>query len=90
MVYVAFVIDVCSRFIVGWRASRSMRTDLALDALEQALCERETDERLIHRSGRGEQPNISPSATPNGWRRPGSKRPWAAGVMRTITRSPSR
>jgi len=36
-VYVAFVIDVFSRMIVGWRASRSLRTDLALDALEQAL-----------------------------------------------------
>src|SRR5688500_329201 len=37
MVYVAFVIDVYSRRIVGWRASASMRTDLALDALEQAV-----------------------------------------------------
>ena len=54
-VYVAFVIDVCSRFIVGWRASRSMRTDLALDALDQALYARETDERLIHHSNRGGQ-----------------------------------
>ena len=36
-VYVAFVIDVFSRRIVGWRASTSLRTDLALDGLEQAL-----------------------------------------------------
>ena len=36
-VYVAFVIDVFSRAIVGWRASKSMRSDLPLDALEQAL-----------------------------------------------------
>lgn len=36
-VYVAFVIDVFSRFIVGWRVSTSMRANLALDALEQAL-----------------------------------------------------
>ena len=35
--YVAFIIDACSRYIVGWQASRSLRTDLALDALEQAL-----------------------------------------------------
>lgn len=55
MVYVAFVIDVFSRMIVGWRVSSSMRTDLALDALEQALHERETDERLIHHSDRGSQ-----------------------------------
>lgn len=36
-VYVAFIIDVFSRAIVGWRASKSMRTDLVLDVLEQAL-----------------------------------------------------
>ena len=39
-VYVAFVIDVFSRRIVGWRASSSLRSDLALDALEQALYDR--------------------------------------------------
>lgn len=38
--YVAFVIDVFSRRIVGWRASSSLRADLALDALEQAIYER--------------------------------------------------
>ena len=36
-VYVAFVIDVFSRRIIGWRVARSMHTDLVLDALEQAL-----------------------------------------------------
>jgi len=46
MVYVAFVIDVISRRIVGWRASASMRTDLALDALEQAVYDRDTDAGL--------------------------------------------
>jgi transposase InsO family protein len=40
-VYVAFVINVFSRFVVGWRVSTSLRSDLALDALEQAICERE-------------------------------------------------
>lgn len=56
-VYVAFVIDVFSRRIVGWRASVSLRTDLVLDALEQALYDRResTDERLIHHSDRGSQ-----------------------------------
>ena len=39
-IYVAFVIDVFSRRIVGWRVSSSMRTDLVLDALEQAVSER--------------------------------------------------
>jgi putative transposase len=36
-VYVAFVIDVFSRLIVGWRAATSMRTELVLDALEMAI-----------------------------------------------------
>jgi putative transposase len=39
--YVAFIIDACSRFIVGWQASRSLHTELVLDALEQALWARE-------------------------------------------------
>ena len=55
MVYVAFVIDVFSRRIVGWRASATMRTDLALGALEQALYARQPNERLVHHSDRGTQ-----------------------------------
>jgi transposase InsO family protein len=54
-VYVAFVIDVFSRKIVGWRATASLRTDLALDALEQALWARPDTEGLIHHSDRGVQ-----------------------------------
>ena len=55
MVYVAFVIDVFSRRIVGWRVSNSLRTDLALDALEQALYARSDLDDLIHLSDRGGQ-----------------------------------
>jgi transposase InsO family protein len=54
-VYVAFVIDVFSRTIVGWRASGSLRTDLALDALEQALHARPDTDDLVHHSDRGVQ-----------------------------------
>jgi transposase InsO family protein len=54
-VYVAFVIDVFSRYIVGWRVSSSLRSDLALDALEQALWARQPDDGLIHHSDRGVQ-----------------------------------
>ena len=54
-VYVAFVVDVFSRRIVGWRVSRSLRSDLALDALEQALHARPELEQLIHHSDRGVQ-----------------------------------
>ena len=56
-VYVAFIIDVFARRIVGWRVSRSMRTDFVLDALEQALYARQPqgDDALIHHSDRGSQ-----------------------------------
>ena len=55
--YVAFVIDVFARRIVGWRVSSSMQTDFVLDALEQALYARqpERDSSLIHHSDRGSQ-----------------------------------
>lgn len=54
-VYVAFVIDVFSRFIVGWKVSASARTDFVLDALEQALYARKPAGDLIHHSDRGVQ-----------------------------------
>ena len=55
--FVAFVIDVYARRIVGWRVSHSMRTDFVLDALEQALYERQPQltDQLIHHSDRGVQ-----------------------------------
>ena len=54
--YVAFIIDACSRYIVGWHASRSLRTDLALCALEQALWARKGPlAGLVHHSDRGVQ-----------------------------------
>ena len=55
--YVAFVIDVFARRIVGWRVSSSMHTDFVLDALEQALYARQPspEEALIHHSDRGSQ-----------------------------------
>ncbi|AVT13817.1 IS3 family transposase [Paracidovorax avenae] len=55
--YVAFVVDVFARRIVGWRVSSSMRTDFVLDALEQALYARqpERDGSLVCHSDRGSQ-----------------------------------
>ena len=55
--YVAFVIDVYARRIVGWRVSHSMQTDFVLDALEQALYDRQPEraESLVHHSDRGSQ-----------------------------------
>lgn len=58
-VYVAFIIDVFSRFVVGWQASRSLRSDLALDALEMAVFNRRRQgadlDGLVHHSDRGVQ-----------------------------------
>jgi putative transposase len=56
-VYVAFVIDVFSRSVVGWQASRSLRADLARDALEMAIWARRGEhlEGLIDHSDRGVQ-----------------------------------
>jgi putative transposase len=56
-VYVAFVIDVFSRFIVGWRVSNSLHAELALDALEMAIWRRQRQDlsSLIHHSDRSVQ-----------------------------------
>jgi putative transposase len=57
-VYVAFIVDVFSRMVVGWQASRSLRADLAIDALEMAVANRgRTDDldALVHHSDRGVQ-----------------------------------
>ena len=54
-VYTAFVIDVYSRYIVGWRVMRSMETTLVFDALEQALHARGMPDGLTHHSDRGSQ-----------------------------------
>ncbi len=56
-VYVSFVIDCFARMIVGWQASRSLRTDLCLDALEQAIWARKDEglDELVHHSDRGSQ-----------------------------------
>src|SRR5205807_2353773 len=56
-VYVAFVIDVFARRIVGWRVSSSLVTDFVLDALEQAIYDRcgQTTSGLVHHSDRATQ-----------------------------------
>ena len=58
-VYVAFIIDVFSRFVVGWQGSSSLRSDLAIDALEMAVWNRTRNgvdlTGLVHHSDRGVQ-----------------------------------
>jgi len=64
-VYVSFIVDAYSRRIVGWQASRSLRSDLAIDALEMAIWNRQRDgndlDGLIHHSDRGVQPRFKGS-----------------------------
>ena len=56
-VYVAFVVDVFSRFVVGWQVSTSLRSDLAIDALEMAIYARRRErlDRLVQHTDRGVQ-----------------------------------
>lgn len=54
-IYVAFIVDVFARKIVGWKVSTSMTTVFVLDALEQAICQRRPNGNLIHHSDRGSQ-----------------------------------
>ena len=54
-VYTAFIIDVFSRAIVGWKVSTRMNTDMVLDAFEQALHDRGMPKNVIHHSDRGVQ-----------------------------------
>ncbi len=63
-VYVAFVIDVYARYIVGWRVSRAAHAGFVLDALEQAIHERQPVHRggLIHHSDRGSQGGFNRSS----------------------------
>ena len=55
--YGSFIVDVFSRYIVGWRVATSLRTDLVLDALEQAIWFRSAEDLrgLVHHSDRGSQ-----------------------------------
>ena len=67
--YAAFVVDAFSRFIVGRRVSNNLRTELALDALEQALWARrpdttDPDRRLVHHSDAGSQTPVHPLHQP--------------------------
>jgi putative transposase len=72
-VYVAFIIDVYSRFVVGWQTSTSLRSDLALDALEMAMWNRRRAghdlDGLVHHSDRGVQSGLNRSMQhrPVGW-----------------------
>ena len=88
-VYVAFVIDVFTRCIVGRRVSSSMHTDFVLDALEQALNARRPGRKgaLVHHSDRG-SPSTSRSATASTWPGPASIRRWVAPATPTTTRWP--
>lgn len=78
--YVAFVIDVFARKIVGWRVSASMTTAFVLDALNQAICQRTPSEPgLVHHSDRGSQGGLNRSSQHRHFAQQSSARP----VLRT-------
>ncbi len=86
-VYVAFVIDVFARMIVGWRASSSLQTDLALDALEQALWPVQTPAAWCTTATVGCSTFLS--ATPNAWPRRESSPRWAVWATHMTTPWPN-
>jgi putative transposase len=62
--YAAFIIDAYSRAIVGWRVARTLRAELALDALEMAIWARQAAglDQLVHHSDRGGQTGFKGSS----------------------------
>ena len=86
-VYVAFVIDVYARYIVGWRVSRTAHASFVLDALEQAIHDRRPVRRggLIHHSDRGSQGGFTWSSQ----HRDGGCGRWRSGGGRIGARGPS-
>ncbi|GAA3689232.1 hypothetical protein GCM10022267_90030 [Lentzea roselyniae] len=92
-VYAAFVLDVFSRRVVGWQLSTSLRTDLALDALEMGLWTRsragQDTSDLIHHSDSGTQ-YLAVRYTPSVWPRPARSHPLAAKEIPTTTPWPRR
>jgi putative transposase len=80
-VYTAFVQDLSARRIVGWQVADHLGADLALDALEMAICTRGgTIDGLVHHSDRAF--NIRPSAMPNGLTRSARRAQSAAKATR--------
>lgn len=88
-VHVAFVIDAFARRIVGWRVSRTAHAGFVLDALEQAVHQRQPGSGLVHHSDRG-SPNTCQFATLNGWLKQVSNLLWAASGIRMTMPWPKR
>jgi putative transposase len=90
--YVAFILDVFSRMIVGWQMSTSLRTDLALDALDMGLWARQRAGQdvtgLVHHSDRGV--HTERFATPSGWPKQRPSRPWDRAATPTTMPWPRR
>ena len=85
-VYVAFVIDVFARRIIGWRVARSMRAELVLDALEQRFG-RAPGSKVSYITAIAAA-SICRSGIPNVWPRQTHNRRWAAWAILTTTRWP--
>ena len=80
-VYVAFVIDVFARYIVGWKVSSSAHTDFVLDALEQALHDRQPSVTVISFTIVTVACSTFRFAIPNVWQKPALRHPWVVSVI---------
>ncbi len=86
--YVAFILDVYARVIVGRQIATHMRTDLVLDALEMAAWRRQLIDGCVHHSDAGSQTGTPRSATPTGSPPPGCQPPSGPSATRTTMRWP--
>jgi transposase InsO family protein len=86
--YLAVILDLCSRLAVGWAMNERITDDLTLAALGMALARRQPSHGLLHHSDRGSQPpGTRPSPSASAARRRASARRWDRWAMRTTTPS---
>ena len=84
-VYLAFILDACSRRVVGWSMATHLRTELVIDALQMAIARRKPAPGLVHHSDRGVLSTpLCPSA--NAWKTRGFSLRWARSAPPTTTR----
>jgi putative transposase len=87
--YLALILDACSRKVVGWSMATHLRTELVIDALQMAIARRKPAPGLVHHSDRGVH-STPPSPSASGWRTRDSSRRWVRWARPTTMLWPSR
>jgi putative transposase len=83
-VYLAFILDACSRRVVGWSMATHLKTELVVDALQMAIARRKPSPGLVHHSDREVQyTSLCPLA--RGWRMRGFSLRWGGWALPTTT-----